>query len=190
MAELKIDASDMELLSAAFQRMPQDMQAKVMGRAMRRMRDMSRTRVGRKNAEHTQMPYGMIRDRLVAYFKSGGNTIELIEKSGWIPLYKLGASQTTKGVSVKLRGSYRHAFIAAVMAGKRGASHTGVFHRVPGQAMTNNRSRQAIRELFGANPAHAIVKNPQVYLEVLAALIENYLAPRVLHEMDRLLPRL
>lgn len=77
MSELKIDASDMELLSAAFQRMPQDMQTKVMGRAMR---DMSRTRVGRKNAEHTQMPYGMIRDRLVAHFKAGGNTIELIEK--------------------------------------------------------------------------------------------------------------
>lgn len=55
--------------------------------------------------------------------------------------------------------------------------------------MINDKSRQAIRELFGANPAHAIVNNPQVYLEVLAALIEDHLAPRVLHEMDRLLPR-
>jgi hypothetical protein len=42
--------------------------------------------------------------------------------------------------------------------------------------------------LFGPNPAHAITNNPEVYLDVLAEIIRDHLAPRMLHEIGRLLP--
>jgi len=93
--------------------------------------------------------------------------------------------QNASGVYAKLRGSYRHAFIAAMKNG-----HVGAFRRVPGtQISSATAKREQIRELFAANPAHAITNNPDVYLDVLAGVIEDYFFPRVVHEIERLLPR-
>ncbi|MDB5582818.1 MAG: hypothetical protein JWR80_7994 [Bradyrhizobium sp.] len=177
MTEIRFDARDFEQLGRAFLNLPGEIKTKAMARAMRRMRDMARTRVVRRGAERIDVPVGKVRERTTAYFNAGGNTIEVIEKSGWIALYELGATQTPKGVRVKLRGSYRHAFITGMASG-----HKGVFHRV-------GKERIPIRELFGPNPAHDITNNPDVYLDVMGELIENELLPRVLHELDRILPR-
>jgi hypothetical protein len=192
MTEVRFDASEIEQLSRAIAKLPGQIKTKAMSSAMRRMREMARTRIVKRSAERTDLPVRKVQALTTAFFNAGGNTIEIVEKSGWIALYKLGAVQTSGGVRVKARGSYRHAFIAAVTAGSGGdneTQHTGVFMRVPGQKMRSNPKKEAIREMFGPNPAHDVTNNPDEFVKVLAELIEDHLAPRVLHELDRLLPR-
>ena len=176
-ATLTLDTSEIEALSRAIGRLPEAIKTKAMASAMRRMREMAKTRIVKRNAEHTKMPPGIVRALTTASFNAGGNTQEVVVRSGWIPLAKLGATQTSRGVRVRGRGSYQHAFLAGFKSG-----HRGVMMRV-------GSARLPIRELFGANPAHAITNNPEVYLQVMAELIEEHLLPRVLHEIDRLLPR-
>lgn len=187
--EFNLDVSELEALERAIRGLPGEIKTKAIARAMRRMRDMAKTRVVKRTAERVKLSQKQVRELTTASFNAGGNTIEIIEKSGWIGLYKLGATQTRLGVRVRLRGSYRHAFIAAVKAGKKGATHTGVWRRVPGEMMESNDKKEAIRELFGPNPANDVTSNPEVYLNTLAEIIQDHLAPRVLHEIDRLLPR-
>lgn len=175
--EIVFDASELEALGKAINRLPGEIKTKAMGRAMRRMRDMARTRVVKRSAERTDLTQRKVRELTTARFNAGGNTIDIIEKSGWIPLYELGATQTKAGVRVRLRGSYKSAFIAKMASG-----HSGVMKRT-------GKARLPIRELFGPNPAHDVTNNPDVFLKVLADIIEDHLAPRVLHEIDRLLPR-
>jgi hypothetical protein len=177
MSEVFFDTSDFDVIGKAFLRMPGEIKAKAFARAMRRMRDMARTRVMRQGVIRTDVTASMMRERTTAFLNAGGNTIEVVEKSGWIGLYKLGATQTSKGVRVRMRGSYRHAFIAKMSSG-----HTGVMIR-------EGKDSYPIKELFGPNPAHDVTNNPEAYLKVLAELIEEALLPRVLHEIDRLLPR-
>lgn len=154
------------------------------------MTTMARTRVVREGADRTDMPVGKVRAITTAHFNAGGNSIEVVERSGWIPLAKLSPRQTRKGVTVPGRGSYAHAFIAMMKSG-----HYGVFRRVPDQFMSprhamekyGREKKQSIRELFGANPAHDVTNNPDEYLKVMAELIEQQLAPRYVHELDRIL---
>lgn len=175
-ADLRLDASEVLNLTRAIRRLPDEIKVKAMARAMRRMREMVRTRIVKRSAEHTRLPPGIVRKLTTANFNAGGNTQEVIVRSGWIHLFKLGATQTSRGVRVRSRGSYRHAFLATF-----GSGHRGVMMRV-------GSGRLPIRELFGPNPAHAITNNPEVYLDVMAEVIEDNLAPRVLHELVRILP--
>ncbi|MBX5015939.1 hypothetical protein [Rhizobium lentis] len=176
-AEIRFDASEIEQLSRAIANLPGSIKAKAMASAMRRMRDMARTRIVKRSAERTDLPTRKVAALTKAFFNAGGNTIDVIEKSGWISLYDLGATQNARGVRVRARGSYRSAFIAEMKSG-----HRGVMKRV-------GKQRLPIRELFGPNPAHDVTNNPDEFLKVLSELIEQHLAPRVLHEIDRLLPR-
>lgn len=177
MTQVIFDASEIDALGKAFLRLDGEIKTKALARAMRRMRDMARTQVVRLGAARVDIPVGKVRERTTAYFNAGGNTIEVVERSGWIRLYELGATKTAVGVRVKSRGSYRHAFIAGFKS-----SHTGVLRRV-------GKSRLPIRELFGPNPAHDVTNNPDDYMQLMAQMIEDNLLPRVLHEIDRLLPR-
>lgn len=174
--ELHLDAGEILQLSKAIGNLPGQIKAKALASAMRRMRDMARTRVVKRSAERTDLPVSRVRKITTAAFNAGGNTIEVVEKSGWIPLADLGATQTARGVRVRARGSYKSAFIAQM-----GNGHRGVMKRV-------GSARLPIRELFGPNPAHDVTNNPDEFVKVLAELIEENLAPRVLHEIGRLLP--
>ncbi|MDI7924583.1 phage tail protein [Ferirhizobium litorale] len=176
-AELRFDASELLNLSRAINALPDAIKTKAMASAMRRMREMARTRIVKRSAEHTRLPVGVVRKLTTARFNAGGNTQDIVVKSGWIHLYKLGATQTKRGVRVRARGSYTHAFISQMASGHRAVTMRVGDKRLP------------IRELFGPNPAHAITRNPDVYLDVIAEIIRDHLAPRVLHEIDRLLPR-
>lgn len=176
-AELTFDTSELEALGRAISRLPGDIKSKALARSMRRMRDMAKTRVVKRSAERVKLSQKEIRALTTAYFNAGGNSIEIIERSGWIGLYKLGATQTKVGVRVKARGSYRSAFIAKMDSG-----HQGVMIR-------EGKARLPIKELYGPNPAHDVTNNPEVFLQVLAEIIQDHLAPRVLHEIDRLLLR-
>jgi len=175
-AQLIFDAGEIDMLGRAIARLPGEIKTKAVARAMIRMRDMARTRVVRRSSERTDIPVGMVRALTTAHMNAGGHSLEVVEKSGWIPLAKLGARQTATGVSVRNRGSYRSAFIAGMASGHRGVM------------MRNGKARLPIHELFGANPAHDVTNNPDEFLPVLAELIEEHLAPRVLHELGRLLP--
>lgn len=183
--KLEINSKDFEQLQRAFQRLPGEIQSKAMRRAMTRLSQTARTRVVARLGPHTQMPRDLVAALTTAHFNAGGNTAKVVAESGWISLQRLGAVQNASGVYAKLRGSYRHAFVAAMKSG-----HVGVFRRVPGTQMSSSTGkREQIREMFAANPAHAITNNPDVYLDVLAGVIEDYFFPRLVHEIDRLLPR-
>jgi hypothetical protein len=171
------DASDFVHLSRAIARLPEDIKVKAMARAMRRVTDTARSRLIKRQAPRIKLPAGVIRKLTTAHFNAGGNTQEVIVRSGWQPLYKLGATQTAKGVNVRLRGSYRHAFLATMSSG-----HRGVFLR---QGMKST----PIRELFGPNPAHDITNNEEVYLPLVAEVVQDVLLPRFLHELGRILPK-
>jgi hypothetical protein len=175
--EIFVDASELDTLGRAIARLPGEIKTKAFARAMRRVRDVTRTRIIRRSSERTDIPVGMVRALTTAYFNAGGNSIEAVMESGWVPLAKLGARQTKTGVSVRNRGSYRSAFIATMASG-----HRGVMIR-------EGAARLPIRELYGANPAHDITNNPDEFLKVLAGVIQDHLVPRVLHELGRLLPQ-
>jgi hypothetical protein len=174
---LEVDDSDLVHLTRAISRLPQDIKVKAVARAMRRVTEMARSRLVKRQSPRIKIPQGLIRKLTEAHFNAGGNTQEIIVRSGWIPLYKLGASQTRQGVTVKLRGSYRHAFLATMKSG-----HRGVFLRRDAD------KRLPIRELFGPNPAHDITNNPDVYQAVVAEVVQEVLLPRFLHELGRILP--
>lgn len=176
------DASEYLALSRAIRKLPGEIRAKAFARAGRRVTEMARTRYIRRASPRLKLSQRVVREKTTARFNAGGNTSEVVVRSGWIPLYKLGATQTSKGVRVRLRGSYRSAFIAKMNSG-----HVGVFSNTGGYNAASGRNN-AIQELFGPNPAHDITNNDAVYLAVLAEVIDEAMAPRVLHEIDRLLP--
>lgn len=171
------DAAEYLALSRAIRKLPDEIKAKAFARAGKRATEMARTAYLKRAAPRLKLPQKVIRERTTVRFNAGGNTADVIVRSGWIPLYKLGATQTAKGVRVKLRGSYRSAFLAQMASG-----HKGVM-------MRTGAARFPIRELFGPNPAHDITNNDAVYLEVMAEVLNEVLAPRVIHEIDRLMPR-
>jgi hypothetical protein len=176
---LQIDDVNWEQVRRAIERLPQEVKGKAMRRAMTRMAQMARPKIVARSAEHTKLPKEVVAKLTTAHFNAGGNTSQVTVESGWIPLRRLGAVQNASGVFVNLRGSYRHAFIAAFKSG-----HVGVMRRIPGTKMSSNEKKEQIRELWGPNPAHAITNNPDVYLDVLAELIQERLYPRFVHELD------
>lgn len=171
------DASEYIALSRAFRRLPGEIKAKAFARAGRRASSQMLTAYVRRAAPRLKLPQKIVRAAARARYQALSNSAEISVKSSWIPLYKLGASQNSKGVRVRLRGSYRHAFIAAM-----GSGHEGVF-------MRESKARLPITELYGPNPAHDIVNNDDVYLDVLERIMNEKFAPRALHEVERLLPR-
>ncbi len=171
------NAEEYLALSRAIRKLPGEIRAKAFARAGRRVVEMARTRYVKRAAPRLDLPQSVIREKTTARFNAGGNTADVVIRSDWIPLFKLGATQTSKGVRVRLRGSYRHAFIAKMKSG-----HVGVM-------MRTGPDRLPIRELFGPNPAHDVTNNDQVYLAVLAEVMDEAMAPRVLHEIGNLLPR-
>lgn len=170
------DASEIDMLGRAIARLPGEIKVKAFARAMRRIRDMARTRVVRESAKRTDLSISDVRELTTAVLNAGGNTAEVVMKSGWIGLAKLPHTQTAQGVRVKGRGLLKSSFRAKMKSG-----HVGVMIR-------SGSSRLPIRELFGPNPSHDVTNNPDEYIKVLAELIEEHLAPRVLHELGRLLP--
>lgn len=170
------DAAEFTRFEREFKRLPHQLRAKAFSRAMRRVSRTVRTRVVRRSAERISIPQKFVR-RTYTMLGTGRNTIEAVVRSGWIPLYKLGARQTRRGVTVRGRGRIDHAFIATMQSG-----HTGAFMRIGAR-------RLPIRELFGPNPASDIANSPDVFEKVLVDVAETELAKRLLHETSRLLPR-
>ncbi|OLP56825.1 hypothetical protein BJF92_12195 [Rhizobium rhizosphaerae] len=181
--DLKLSSADIAQLQRSFQRMPGEIQTKVLARVMRRLGSMARTRIVARSSKHTQMPAAIVRALTTAAFNAGGNTSTVVVNSNWIPLQALGAVQNAKGSYVNRRGQYDHAFVAQFASG-----HVGVMQRIPGTQMPSRQTkREQIRELFGANPAHAITNDPETYLDVMAEVIQEYMLPRMVHELERVL---
>lgn len=177
-AELRFDASEIADLSRALSKVPADIKAKAFSRAMRRIGEMTRTGVIAESVKRTKSPPSIVRRATSrAFFSQSDSSLELKMKSGWIGIIKLGARQTREGVNTKLRGSYRSAFIATMSSGHRAVM------------MRSGKARTPIHELFGPNPAHDVVNNPDEFVNVLANIIEQRLTPRVLHEIENLLRR-
>jgi hypothetical protein len=175
--DFRFDASDFHRLASEFAHLPQAIKAKAFSRAMRRMSEMARTQVVRESVKRTSSPPRIVQRATKATYDDAAASIDIKMRSGWIGIAQLNPRQTKAGVTTRLRGSYKSAFIATMKSGHRGVMIRGGKDRLP------------IYELFGPNPAHDIVKHPDEFLKVLSELIETRLAPRVLHEIENLLPR-
>lgn len=173
-AELRFDASDFTRIGAAIGRLPADIKARAITSAMQRVAKMGATQVVKRAAERIDIPQKFVRERTFAYQSSGDAVIRV--KSDWISLYKLGARQTKRGVTVRARGSYKSAFIAGMASG-----HVGVLKRV-------GKDRLPIRELYGPNPANDIDSSPDLYEQLIAKVAEENVLPRIIHELGRILP--
>ena len=165
---IHFDSIDYARMAARLRRTPIDIKARAFARVMARLRDMARTRVVKAASDWTDTPQKLIRPTTQA--RAIADAIDINMRTPWFALAKLGARQTARGVSVRGRGVLRGAFIA------RG--------RVLARA---GAARYPIRELYGANPAHAIGAKPAYFEEVMAQLLETHLIPRVMHELDRLI---
>lgn len=172
---IHVDATEFERFEREFARLPSQMKAKAFARAMRRINTMVRTRVMRRSSERIKLPQKHIRPTYTM-LNTGSDTLEHVVRSGWIPLIKLGARRSPKGITVPRRGSIRGAFIATMKSG-----HEGAF-------MRKTSKRTPIQELYGPNPASDIGNHPDVFAQVLADVAETHLVPRILHEVERLLP--
>jgi hypothetical protein len=191
MIDLHIDALEMEQLQRALAGLDGTVQAKVVARALRRAAQMARTQVVRRASEQSDMPFGEVRRRTIV-LNAGGSSSEIVMRSGWWPLYKLGGAHETKppkltkkqikervrqprstGVIVRSWGHHRGAFIAGMRSG-----HKGVFIRTSG-------SRLPIRELWGPNPASFVNNHPAEYEAILADVQRRVVVPRIMHEIAR-----
>jgi len=177
-AALKIDASDFRALGAAMHRLPADLKAKAFRSAVNHTGKKARTQVARLAASYSGLPYRFVRG--AAQMRLTGDDVEIKLRSRWISLGQLGARQTRKGVSVRGRGSYASAFIAS--------------SKISGsQAVLSRKgsSRLPVRELYAANPAHAMGADRHGEFERLAqSIMDRDFAARLIHEVDRRLARL
>ena len=180
---IEIDDKEFEQLRRAMLRLPEEIKVKAMNRVMRRITQSVRSRVVDQTSKMTKMPRPLVAALTTANFNAGGNTSSVTMQSGWIPLQKLGAVQNAKGVYVHVRGSYAHAFVATF-----GSGHVGVMRRVPGTSMKKNPKKEQLRELFAANPAHAMANKPEEYLDMVAEIMGSVFLPRFVHELNQLLP--
>lgn len=174
LVDIRYDASDFWRLSRAFERLPDDIKHKVATRAMGRVGDMGRTRVVRRIAERIKIAQAFVRGATSAWTGADGATIRVSSK--WISLYRLGARQTRSGVTVRGRGSYRSAFIATMNGG------TAVFKR-------EGASRFPVKALYGPNPANDVRSSPDEYQKLVEDIARQYVLPRMLHELGRILPK-
>jgi hypothetical protein len=174
-AALHVDASDFFRLSRQLDNLPSAIKAKVIRRALRRMQTMGRTRVVRLAAKRIKIPQKHIRERTTLPY-GDGQSREIVVRSNWIRLGKLGARQGVRGALVRGRKSIRGSFVL-----QAGAGGAGVFKRV-------GKARYPIRELYGPNPANDIATSPEPYQQLLNELIADELGNRMLHELSRILP--
>lgn len=175
MAELYADASDFTRLSKALGRLPNEIRQKAFRRTMARLERRAKTEVVREAAKFSSAPQKHIRPSLRGRVGSDGLTLSL--KTPWLSFQKLGMRQGAKGVSVRRRGQVRGSFVATMANG-----HTNAFIRA-GMRST------PIIGLYGPNPAHAIINNPDRFEKIMAKIGKVEGADRLLHEIDRLLPR-
>lgn len=173
-AQVFADASDYLVKARAIRRLPVEIRSKAFRRAFRHTRGKVLTLVARRLAAYTGLPYGKVRPLARLGFGMDDG-MEIAVRSKWIPLIDLGGvRQTKKGVSTRLRGSYRSAWIATMKS-------KGVFVR-------EGAERGPVDELYGPNPAHAMGEDRHGEFQRLAGeIMERDLADRIIHELDFIL---
>jgi len=177
-ARVQIDASDFRVLGAAMHNLPAEMKAKAFRSAVNHTGKKARTQITRLAASYSGLPYRLVRG--ASAMRLTGDDVEIRLRSRWISLAQLGARQTRKGVSVRGRGSYASAFIAS----SKISGGSAVLAR-------KGSARLPVRELYAANPAHAMGADRHGEFERLAqSIMDRDFAPRLLHEIDRRLARL
>lgn len=175
--EMGIDARDFRVLGAAMHHLPAELKAKAFRSASNHTGKKARTQVARLAAKYSGLPYRFTRD--ATQMRLTDADVEIKMRSRWISLAQLGPRRTSKGVSVRGRGSYAGAFIA----NSRISGGSAVLIR-------RGKSRTPVKELYAANPAHAMGADRHGEFQRKAdELMDRDFAARLLHEVDRLLPR-
>ena len=178
-AGLHIDSSDFRVLGAALHRLPSDLKAKAFRSAVNHTGKKARTQIARLAAKYSGLPYRFTRN--AAHMRLTGDDVEIRLRSKWISLAQLGPRQTRKGVSVRGRGSYAGAFKIA----------SSKVHGGPAVLIRKGNTSTPVRELYAANPAHAMGADRHGEFQRMAEqIMATDFAPRLLHEIDRRLSRL
>ncbi len=184
--EVQIDSKDVERVTRHLQQLPAQIRSRVIARAMKRVASQANTAIVRDIASLTDLQQKHVRSRVATLYNSGAMTMDTKVLSSFIPLIEIGGRRMQKilGMSAKkharmlakagqqTRGSFRTAFIASVKHGP------AVFRR-------EGSGRGPLDELFGPNPAHAVEADPERYSNVLNGIINQYLLPRLVHEITQ-----
>jgi len=170
MFEIRYNEQDLRNLQEALKDVPRAMQA-IMSRALNRTAMMARTQIGRTFSRRIGLRIKDVRQRVIlqkASYTNWRSAVAISNKR--LPLIKLKAKQTRKGVTYRQIGSrerilVRHAFIATMPSG-----HRGVFRRATS-------GRLPIRELKGPSLfevfENAQAEANQIYLESAKRLEQN-----------------
>jgi hypothetical protein len=181
---VKIDASDFSKLGRAIHNLPDELKRNAFHSAGKRVATMARTQIVKRLAAYTGLKQKTIRSASSAYVTRDGE-ISVRISSKWIPLHKLPHRARKAGMFVHGRGTLHNAFTAKMSNG-----HVGIFNNTGGYNKKSKRLN-AIRELYGPNPAHAVFTDRHGEFQKLALEIaeERYMQ-RLLHELDRRLDKL
>lgn len=186
--QIDVNSADFARIEKALEELPRAMRHRVVSRALKRVASSASVPVVRDVAELTQLQQKLIRQRLSTSYDIADGSISMSINSRNIPLTEIGGRRMRKVLErtekqyrrmlkkrgAELKGSYRAAFLAKIKHDK------GVFQR-------EGAARGPVRELYGPNPAHAVLEKPERYQNLMSETIQRYLMPRIVHELDQAL---
>ena len=175
---LHIDASEYRRVGEQLARLPAKMQRQALSRAIGGSKSKVERTYATLAAKRMHVRPIHVRRAMSTSLSDGDLTVRV--QSNQIPVFKLGARQTRKGVTVSLRGSYLQAFIKTMKSG-----HRGVFIR--DRAGGARVKRLGVHEVHGPNPAGELKRNPETYQTMLADIFDEELLARVAKEVASLL---
>lgn len=171
------DASDFDRVARIFARLPADMQAVAFRRAASRTRSVVERNYARFASRHIKVAQRLIKERMRSSLDGGA--VELAVRSTNIPLHEIGAAQRGYGVHVRGRGRYEGAFIPSTSA-----------RRASGYVLKRQgASRLPVEMMFGPNPAHAVVRTPREYEDLLGEIARTEYRVVLLQQVAYLLSR-
>lgn len=169
------DASDFARIADIYDRLPEKMRTIAFGRAAARAKGTVERNYAQFASKTLKIAQKHVRSRMRSSLSDGD--ITLVIRSKQIPLDEIGADQRGYGVHVRGRGRYEDAFIAAAKS-KRAAGL--VLHR-------KGKDRLPTAMLFGPNPAHAVLRKPADYEDLLADIAAGEFAKTILQQAAYLL---
>ena len=178
MPQITIEAGEYRRVAHQLAALPPKLQRQALGRAIGRSKTKVERTYAQLAAKRMRIAQKHVRNAMSTSLSEGDMTVKV--KSNQIPVYKLGARQTGVGLTVPLRGSYKHAFKATMKSG-----HESGFIR--NEAGGGRVRRGPVHEVRGPNPAGELKRNPDTYRNMLGDIFDRELFDQVAKNVVSLL---
>ena len=181
MPQITVDAAEYRRVADQLAALPPKMQRQALGRAIGRSKTKVERTYAQLAAKRMRIAQKHVRNAMSTSMGDGDLTVKV--KSNQIPVYKLGARQTGVGLTVPLRGSYKHAFKATMKSG-----HESGFIR--NEAGGGRVRRGPVHEVRGPSPAGELQRNPDAYRAMLSEIFDEELLRQVASNVASLLRKI